>query len=304
MDLLEIIEQEYLAQLLPAAEYVAMAAAIQPELRPDMALSDTQRHGCAWDLNKLSMHLTIRSILTTRVKGYPAPPLELIRKAGARTYAEMEKAIYKPGVIRMAGSYPLHRMVLLVKHASQMVGTPLDRFKWLDLSAGHGDRLVTSLLLDIDYDCIDPRAELLAIYERVRACLPVSTKKGQHVVGCSERPESYAGLSPGYDFVFACPPYFDKELYGTGESGSAPQSVRSFPCFEGWVAGFLLPSIRLGWERVRPGGCMMINIAHPALDPERIMRALDVVPAMMVVGGKMYAKLLSASPIYVWCKPV
>lgn len=304
MDLLALAEEEYARQLEPTSVYVAMAQQIRPLLQPDMSLTDAAKSSPAWALNKLGMHLCVRSLFTSRVKGHPSP-LELVDRAGARCYAEMEKAIYRPGEVKTAGNYPLHRMVLLIKHAAQTTGTPLDRLQWLDLSAGHGDRLIASLLLGVGYDCIDPRAELVDDYARVRSRLGLPCAGARHVVGGSEDPGSYADLSPEYDLVFACPPYFDKELYGLppAPSGSAAQSVDSFPSFEGWMAGFLLPSLRLGWQRVRPGGVLMVNIAHYLLDPARLVAALEVAPQVVVVAPAMDPGILKQSPIYLWRKP-
>jgi len=61
---------------------------------------------------------------------------------------------------------------------------------------------------------------------------------------------------PEVDMVFTSPPYFRQEQYAGGD-----QSWAAYTDFESWVAGFLRPVVKTSWGVLKPGGCLILNVA-------------------------------------------
>ena len=61
-------------------------------------------------------------------------------------------------------------------------------------------------------------------------------------------------LGDKVDFVFTCPPYFDKEIYEDNES----QSTAKYPTYEIWFEKYLIASLRNAFKTLKPGGYLCL----------------------------------------------
>lgn len=59
------------------------------------------------------------------------------------------------------------------------------------------------------------------------------------------------------DMVFTSPPYFSRELYSYDEG----QSFIKFPNYRDWLNGFLEPTIKTGFEYLKPKRYMILNVS-------------------------------------------
>lgn len=123
-----------------------------------------------------------------------------------------------------------------------------------DPSCGFGARLLGFMAAfpNGTYIGTDPATRTFNDLCSLRDCSThLPTQIDLHCVGS----ESF---DPGceLDLVFTSPPYFDREKYFDEDN----QCWRAFPTADLWIDGFLKPTFRTSFSRLRPGAKMVINI--------------------------------------------
>src|SRR4051812_29978888 len=110
--------------------------------------------------------------------------------------------------------------------------------KYLDISAGWGDRLVGAIACDLDlYVGVDPNQNLKSGHDAIIRTLAddgsgTLNPKYQIVY----QPFQSATIpDTQFDLVFTSPPYFDFEIYTKETPG---QSIDDFPNFDKWLVSF------------------------------------------------------------------
>jgi len=185
--------------------------------------------------------------------------------------------------------------------------------KVLDFSAGWGDRLVGFHSSNAEsYIGIDPNTKLHSQYEKISSFC--NTGKETKFI-CS--PAEDADLSGvRVDFVFTSPPYFNTEKY----SQEGTQSWKRYPTMNGWLSGFLYPTLTKCWSALKEDGRIAINITD-VLDGNHYLEIIKPMTEYMkslgatyegvigyrtkkrpgenqgVVGGSVFCE-----PIFVWSK--
>lgn len=124
--------------------------------------------------------------------------------------------------------------------------------RWLDISAGWGDRLLTAMALDMDYIGYDPNIDLKKGHSEMIEMF--GDPKRHRVI--YEPFESAKVPVPRYDIVLSSPPFFDLEIY----SDDPQQSVEKYPDFVKWLNEFLFKSISKAWAMINPDGYLMLYI--------------------------------------------
>jgi len=145
----------------------------------------------------------------------------------------------------------------------------LNHFKpkrWLDMSAGWGDRLCAAYLYGVDYYYgIDP-SSCLAGPESINKGYNFivkyfSSKKYKTQVKIYNGPAEIAPLSDNnvmkYDFIFTSPPFFTFELY---DKDSKTQSTNLYKTNEAWLNNFLFVTIDRAWSLLMKGGNYVMYI--------------------------------------------
>lgn len=144
----------------------------------------------------------------------------------------------------------------------QVMGENLVGKKWLDISAGWGDRLLTAMSLDMDYVGFDPNYNLWPGHSQMIQCFG-NPKRHKVIYEPFEKGEIPEGE---YDVVLSSPPYFNLEEYAKGQEG---QSIVSFPKQEQWMVRFLFVSLFKAWDRLKIGGYLILHLG----DAKTIMTA-------------------------------
>lgn len=125
--------------------------------------------------------------------------------------------------------------------------------KWLDISAGWGDRLITAMSLDMDYVGFDPNIELQPGHSQM---IEMFGNPSRHKV--IYEPFESGTIPPGpYDVIMTSPPYFNLEDYAPGQKG---QSIVSFPTFNKWMVWFLFASLSKAWDNLKEGGYLILHL--------------------------------------------
>lgn len=133
-----------------------------------------------------------------------------------------------------------------------VMGPKLAHKKWLDISAGWGDRLLAAMSLDMDYVGFDPNTDLRHGHSQMIAKFGDPTR--HRVI---YEPFEKAEIPPGpYDVVLTSPPYFDLENYGSHEG----QSIVNYPGQSQWMVWFLFVALMRAWENLKVGGYIILHL--------------------------------------------
>ena len=128
------------------------------------------------------------------------------------------------------------------------------RVKWLDISAGWGDRLLTAMSINAEYLGFDPNLKLKEGHDSMIKMFgdPQRQKVVYEAFEKSEASSSFGNV----DIVLTSPPYFNTEIYDDGTD----QSVLSYPTFEEWIIRFLFASLIKVWKLLKPGGFLILHV--------------------------------------------
>lgn len=193
----------------------------------------------------------------------------------------------------------LFRMTWAKALIELVLGADVAGKKWLDISAGWGDRLLTAMALDIDYVGFDPNTELRDGHKEMIRLF--GDPKRHRVI---YEPFETAKIPDGpYDFVLTSPPYFTIEEYVPGQAG---QSIVSYPDFNQWMVWFLFASVMKAWAELKVGGHLIMYLGDGK--SVRICEALNIFiedylagasweGIIGLVGDSGYAR-----PVWVWQK--
>jgi len=108
--------------------------------------------------------------------------------------------------------------------------------RFLDPSAGWGDRLVGAIAYGCDYTGVDPSDCMNPIYHNIiNELVPRNQRDKYNIIQSGF--ETAIIESNYYDLVFTSPPFFDFEIY----EKSSSQSLEKFNTLDKWLKGFLFP---------------------------------------------------------------
>ena len=125
--------------------------------------------------------------------------------------------------------------------------------RWLDLSAGWGDRLISAILKDVDYYVgVDPNPCLQPCYKDIiNTLVPEDKRKNYKVYEDKAESIDLNSLESGtFDFIFTSPPFFTFEIYSSAEG----QSILSYNTVDIWLNNFLFKSIDNSWDKLEKKG--------------------------------------------------
>ena len=129
--------------------------------------------------------------------------------------------------------------------------------KWLDMSAGWGDRLIGAIAYGCQYTGVDPSKCMNPVYQKIIKTLAPKSKQDQYNI-IKDGFENTDKLKTNYyDLVFSSPPFFDLEIYETADS----QSIKKFNSLDKWLNGFLYPSIKKSYTSLVKGGHLALYIS-------------------------------------------
>jgi hypothetical protein len=134
-----------------------------------------------------------------------------------------------------------------------VIGNNLKNKKWLDISAGWGDRLLTAMALDMEYHGFDPNIDLLDGHCQM---INMFGNKKKHII--YYKPFEKAILpNVKYDVIFTSPPYFNLEVYAPNQKG---QSIVDYPNFDDWMVQFMFASLFKAWNHLKIGGFLILHL--------------------------------------------
>jgi hypothetical protein len=170
--------------------------------------------------------------------------------------------------------------------------------KWLDISAGWGDRLLSALLyaqLNTQFELycgVDPNPCLHPYYQEMINTFD-NTERQKDTNANINTNAKYILIKDGFenaklpntkfDLVFSSPPFFDLEIYST----SIANSLVKYKGEEGWFNGFLIPSLYKAEEYLEKGGHLVLYMGE-SKGTKYIPKMIELMNARMKNIGMFY----------------
>lgn len=215
-----------------------------------------------FEINEITDYFTENCRVRCRVETKPLSPLDyytenkvkLVKKLDDKgkklTLRNLNTEVYN--AISPCTNYKLTYLLGILRHFKPK--------RWLDMSAGWGDRLISACICNIDtYVGIDPSEcnDYDSIIKYMRTKGPKTSyivlKNGAETVDLTE----IKAISPTFDFIFTSPPFFTFELY---DEKNENQSTSKYDSIELWLTKFLFVTIDRAWELLENKGNYLLYI--------------------------------------------
>jgi len=174
--------------------------------------------------------------------------------------------------------------------------------KWLDISAGWGDRLLSAILYSNynknfkKYIAADPNPNLQKHYNKIIKTFNKSKDNFKVIQDGFE----YININETFDLVFTSPPFFDTEIY----SNDKHDSLTRLNNIKDWYNNFLLVSIKKSINYLLNGGYMIlyIELYDKVYNIKRLIN--DISKYLEYIGVFYYIDNKQSKPraFYVWKK--
>lgn len=168
--------------------------------------------------------------------------------------------------------------------------------KWLDISAGWGDRLISAILSPTVkvYHSTDPNLKLHKHYKDIIKKFGVSNK---HYVIKKKGFEKLKIKENKYDIVFSSPPFFKTEIYST----DSDDSVVKYSTDKDWYNNFFLVSVHKALKGLKVGHYFVLNIKFYGRDGDyltnkRLMTDMNNIPNLQNCGSIYYYHIHNYKP--------
>lgn len=129
--------------------------------------------------------------------------------------------------------------------------------KWLDISAGWGDRLISAIIHGLDLYCaVDPNDCLHEYYDKIIDTLDPNNKNRYILI--NDGFETAKLPDEKFDIVFSSPPFFDVEQYSQSEK----DSITTYTSGDAWYYNFLMPSIKKACKYLTNSGNLILYMGE------------------------------------------
>jgi hypothetical protein len=230
---------------------------------------------------------TERNISNIDVNDLKADHVYILRlfKLGHKVFPKAFTA-FKIGYIQVAVNFPPMTAKYLYERFTEHVKDQ-ETIRIYDPSSGWGGRILGAMSVRDDrrihYIGTDPNPENqipkegISRYDYLANFFNENTYRGNGVFSHSNTFETFDECAediknnPDFqkhkgklDLVFTSPPYFNREGY----ADDAKQSYQRYPGYQGWVDGFLRPTLETAVEYLRPQRYLLWNIADILMGKE------------------------------------
>ena len=172
--------------------------------------------------------------------------------------------------------------------------------KWLDISAGWGDRLIAAIAHGVELYCgVDPNDCLHPGYNKIINML-VSENERKNYILINDGFETAKLPDEQFDLVFSSPPFFDLEIYSQAEG----DSLVRYNSVEKWYNDFLMVALRKAYDHLAIGGNMVLYMGE-GIHTNYVSRMIRELSQMMRYAGVIYyyyPDKYQPRSFYVWHK--
>lgn len=219
--------------------------------------------------------------------------LQQLEKENKLTHFDLTEYLFNN--YKMCTSFNTTIVVSILKHFKPQ--------KFLDLSAGWGDRLVGAIAYGCHYTGVDPSECMYPIYKKIIHAFTNSDTKNNYKIIKSGFEDATLPENE-YDLMFSSPPFFTLEIY----ENTKAQSVEKFNTLQKWLDGFLYPSIHKVHTSLKIGGHMALYVSDytDTQYTEKMKKYIkDTIPGFKYVGDLHWInneKRHIARTVFVWRK--
>lgn len=172
--------------------------------------------------------------------------------------------------------------------------------KWLDISAGWGDRLIAAIAHNVELYCgVDPNECLHPGYSNIINTL-VSENKRDNYILIKDGFETAQLPNTKFDLVFSSPPFFDLEVYSKFDN----DSLVKYKSVDKWYNEFLLVSVKKAYDYLENGGHMVLYMGE-GIGTKYIGDMINEINKIMNYEGKIYyfyTDKYQPKRFYIWKK--
>ena len=147
------------------------------------------------------------------------------------SYITIDDYIWSDSKFKECSNFPIPVAYILIKHFKVR--------KWLDPSAGWGDRLTAAIAWGCEYQGTDPNLAMQSKYNEIIENYSKDDAKEKYKI-LPVPFEKFEVPSQYYDLVFTSPPFFKLEKYAS----DASQCNIAHPTLSKWLNNFLYPMIK------------------------------------------------------------
>lgn len=167
----------------------------------------------------------------------------------------------------------------------------LEMFKprrWLDPTAGWGDRLRCAIAYGCEYTGVDSNKEMKPAYEAIIRDKATEPKYEVKIGRFQD-----VRITGMYDLVFTSPPFFNKEVY---------EHMTDWKDVQHFMDEFLKPLFKKSFKHLEKGGHMILYIEDKSdfIDLMKLFVETDL-PGLKYEGA-FYYQGTKPRPYYVWLK--
>lgn len=166
--------------------------------------------------------------------------------------------------------------------------------KWLDISAGWGDRLMAAILYKIKlYVSVDPNLDLHPCYDNIIKTFVSPAKRKNFIIYKNGFLEAQLP-NEKFDFVFSSPPFFTLEIYSQFEENSLMKHKSE----KEWCDNFFVKSLIKAYNYLEKDGIMILYMGGS----HYVMHMMHKLDKIMDYKGIIYFYEKSPRAMYVWKK--
>jgi hypothetical protein len=197
---------------------------------------------------------------------------------------EMREEIYKN--VKMCNNFKITVALIILNYFKPK--------KWLDISAGWGDRLIASILYNIKiYESCDPNLDLHNAYKNIIDEMVEPKKRKNYIIHKNGFIESKI-KNKNFDILFSSPPFFDLEKYSKHEE----DSITKYKNEKEWIDKFFAKSLVKAYKLLKVGGHMILYMGGS----KNVMDEMHKLDKIMKYEGVIYYYHKIPRAIYVWKK--
>ena len=175
--------------------------------------------------------------------------------------------------------------------------TVLNHFKpkkWLDISSGWGDRLLTALLYKVErYVSTDPNKDLHPCYNKIIQTFMSKSQRNKITIH-EQGFEDIDLKDEMFDFVFSSPPFFTLEKYSAYEDNS----ITHYKNEKTWCEQFFIKSLIKCYNHLEKDGHIILYMGGSPYVFSQMFKLNNV----MTYKGVMYFYDNKPRAMYVWKK--
>ena len=171
---------------------------------------------------------------------------KIIQKFGKKAdYFELDYYIWRN--THECSNFPVVMAMEILKHFKVK--------KWLDPSAGWGDRLIAAIAYGCEYNAFDPNKKMQKNYQNIIDFFGKNNKDYSIIAKPFEKAKVKSNY---YDLVFTSPPFFNLEDYDEEKT----QSHRAYKTLKEWKEKFLYPLLNKSKEALVNRGHLALYISN------------------------------------------